>query len=110
MDQIKKYTPILLIVLFAVIVTGLAIFVQGSQEKLSGSDSWRIPYWLTPLAYLALALLFKGGPDNMNKPIFTLIAFFTYALAGVALFFPLPPQVQWHYIIGVVTIAYIFFG
>jgi hypothetical protein len=111
MDQIKKYLSVLLIVLFAVIVTGLAIYAKGSESSnLLAKDSWGIPLWLTPVGYLGLALLIKGGPNEMNKPVYALIAFFVYALAAVALFVPLPPQFQWHFIIGLPTIIYIFFG
>lgn len=110
MDQIRKYASVLLIGLFALIVTGLAIYVQGSQTILTNGDIWGIPFWLTPLGYLGLALLLKDGPENMNKPIYTLIAFFVYALAGVALFVPLPPQLQWHFIVGLPTFIYIIFG
>ena len=111
MEQIKKYRFVLLITLFAVLVTGLALYnVSIESPNMTVADTWGIPLWLTPLGYLGLALLFKGGVEKINQPIYALIAFFVYALAGAALFMPLPPQVQWHYIIGLSAIVYVFFG
>lgn len=111
MAQIRRYLPLILIVFFAVVVTGLAMYSHGSDTiNLTGKDTWGIPYWLTPLGYLGLALLFKGGFDHMNQPLYAVLAFFVYGLAAIALFITVPMGFQWHFIIGASALAYVFFG
>ena len=47
---------------------------------------------------------------NINQPIYALVGVLVYALSAVLLFLPLPPDVKWHYVVGIATIAYIFLG
>jgi hypothetical protein len=110
MEQIKKYLPVIIILVAALVVTGLAVYANGDQATVSGQDTWGFPYWLTPLGYLFLAIIFKGGVKNLNQPVYTLVGVIVYALSAVLLFVPLPPDMKWHYVVGTATLAYIFFG
>ncbi len=111
MDQIKKYWPTILIILFAVVVTGIAAYTQGSESHfILGSDEQQIPYWLTPIGYLLIAIIAKKGVKELNNPLYVLVALVVYTISSLALFFPLPHNLPWHFIVGVPTVAFIIWG
>lgn len=110
MNDFKKNWPIGLIVLLAVIVTGIAGWHTTVNPTLNAKDSWGLYLWFTPLAYLLIAWYFCGT-KKLNRPMIAMGAVLVYGLSAILLFAPgMPTGLQWHYPIGAAAILLYFFG
>ena len=113
MTQITEYGSILLILLMAIIVTGVAawrISLDANKDKKDEDhDGWGFPIWFTPLGYLMIAWFFVGT-SGLNQPISVLITFFAYSLSVFLLFLSrsLPSSLKWHYPIGAAVFLMLF--
>jgi len=110
MAEIKEFWPLLVIVLIALITTTIAGLKKTADSTIEEKDCLTIPTWLTPSAYLALALLF-GGFSKLNHPISALYAFFIYGFSVFILYMQhrLPPTLRWYNPIGIAAIITVIF-
>jgi len=110
MKDIKKHLPIGLLLLVAVMVTGVAALQYTNNSNLGQQDGWGFYLWFTPLGYLLLTWLF-AGTSKLNRWHITLAGVLVYALACFFLFMPnMPPGLQWHYPIGAAGLLLVFIG
>lgn len=110
MKEVRYYLPVGLILLAAVIVTGIAGWQYVDQPSLGRTDSWGFYLWFTPLGYLLLTWIF-GGTRKLNRWPVALAGVLVYAISALLLFVPvLPPGLQWHFPIGAACLLLIFFG
>jgi len=106
----KKEWPIALIVLVAVLVTGVAGWQTATNPRLNTQDTWGFYLWFTPLGYLLLTWFF-GGTRRLNRPMIAMGAILVYGLATFLLFLPtMPIGLQWHYPIGAACLLLLFLG
>lgn len=75
MARIKKYLPITLIFLVAIIVTLLEIYVNGDSNIY------------IPLGYLIVIILFDGGTHKIGRPKTALFMILVYSISAVLLLF-----------------------
>jgi len=109
MNEIISYAPLLLIIVVAILATGIAGWKETSKSASDSRDHWGFYLWFTPTGYLILSLLFRGI-NYFNRPIVALIAILVYGLSISLLFAPkLPSGLKWHYPIGIAAIIAIFF-
>lgn len=109
MEDLKKYLPLVALLLAALIVTGLAIMQFPNNPSLGTKESFDIYLWATPIGYLGLLMLFKR--HGLNRWNIALVGVAVYFLSAVLLFVPvLPPGLQWHYPIGLAALVFLFFG
>ena len=110
MKDLKKYWPISLIVLCAVLVTGIAGWQTAVNPNLTNQDSWGFYLWFTPLGYLLLTWFFSGT-EKLNRPMIALGAVLVYALSAFLLFVPsVPKGIQWHFPIGGACLVLVILG
>ncbi len=111
MNETKQYLPIGLLLVAALIVTGIAGYQYQDNPSLGEKDSlWGIYLWLTPLAYL-LIVWYLRKTSSLNRWPIALAGLLVYALSAFLLFVPsMPPGLQWHYPIGAAGILFYLFG
>jgi hypothetical protein len=110
MNEIKKYWPIGLIVLVAVLTTGVAGWQTAVNPYLNTKDTWGFNLWFVPLGYLVITWYFVTT-KKLNRPIIALGAILVYGLSVFLLFIPTMPQgLQWHYPIGGACLMLYFLG
>lgn len=126
MDSLTQYLPLGILLLFALVTTGLAawkyapkvpntpnapVTVDGDEDSEANiEDSWGLPLWLTPLAYLLL-LWFFAGTDKLNVLPVAVGGAMVYTLEAFLLFLPaLPKGLRWHYPVGAAALLFFFLG
>ena len=109
-EELRMYWPIALILLCAVVVTGIAAWQTAVNPHLNAKDFWGIPLWLTPLGYLGLTWLI-AGIKKLNRPMTAFGAVLVYGLSTFLLFIPAMPEgLQWHYPIGAACLLLVLLG
>lgn len=111
MKEVKEYLPTGLLMLVAVIVTGIAGMQYGANPDLGAKDSWGFYLWFAPLGYFLLTWYF-AGTSKVNRWTTALAGVLLYTLSAVLLLFvpDMPPGLQWHYPIGAGCLLLYFLG
>ena len=109
MNEIRKYASIIVILLMAVLVTGIAGWQTQFNESLVQREGFLGLYlWFAPLGYVLITWYFTST-KALNRPIVAFGACVVFALSLFLLFVPvMPPGLKWHYPIGAACIAYYF--
>lgn len=108
MNDVKPYGPIGLLLIAALIVTGIAGAQYAGNPNLANKDGLGIALWFTPLAYLLLTWLFTST-QKLNRWPIAVAGVAVYALSAFLLFVPvLPPGLEWHYPIAAAGLILLF--
>lgn len=109
MNDLKKYLPIGVLFVAALVVTGVAGWQYASQPSLGQQDSWGFYLWFTPMGYLLLTWLI-AGTGKLNRTPIALAGMLVYLLSAFLLLFVpiMPPGLQWHYPIGAACLLLVF--